>query len=64
MQMNKFFIADNGHLVEVIEHVSQIKTFTPWGPTTQPRTNHEFRDRGEATEEDRRRIPRDLGGSA
>ena len=36
--MNTFFIADNGHLVEVIERVTQIKFFTPWGAATQPRT--------------------------
>ncbi|AIG04653.1 hypothetical protein HZ99_21610 [Pseudomonas fluorescens] len=64
MQMNTFFITDNGNLIEVIERVMQIKFFTPWGAATQPRTNYEYQDRGEASEEDRRRIPRELGGYA
>ena len=62
--MNTFFITDNGHLIEVIERVTRIKTFTPWGPIFQPRTTPEYWDRGEASEEDRRRIPRELGGYA
>lgn len=61
--MNEF-IDDRGHLIEVIERVSQIKIFNYGGPTSQPRTNHEFRDRGEASEDVRRRIPRELGGYA
>lgn len=58
------FIDNSGHLIEVIERVTQIKVSTPWGAATQSRTNTDYRDRGEASEEDRRRIPRDLGGYA
>jgi hypothetical protein len=58
------FIDNRGHLIEVIERVTQIKISTPWGAATQPRTNTEYQDRGEATEEDRCRIPRELGGYA
>jgi hypothetical protein len=58
------FIDSRGHLIEVIERVTQIKIPTPWGPTFQPRTNTEYLDRGEASEEDRRRIPRELDGYA
>lgn len=56
--MNEF-IDDRGHLIEVVEHVTQIKIPTPWGPTFQPRTNTTWVDLGEATEEDRRRILRE-----
>jgi len=58
------FIDNRGHLIEVIEHVSQIKIFHPGGHTYQAQTKQEFRDRREATEEDRRRISRELGGYA
>lgn len=62
--MNTFFITDDGQLVEVIEHITAIEIFTPCGPIAQPRINREFRERGQATEEDRRRIPQALGGYA
>jgi len=58
------FIDNRGHLIEVIERVTQIKISTPWGAEIQPRTNTEYRDRGEASEEDRRRILQELGGYA
>jgi hypothetical protein len=62
--MNMFFITDDGQLVEVIEHITAIEIFTPCGPIAQPRINQEFRERGQATEEDRRRILQALGGYA
>ena len=62
--MNTFFITDDGLLVEVIEHITAIKIFTPCGPITQPKIKQTFRERGQATEEDRRRIPKVLGGYA
>lgn len=62
--MSTFFIADNGHLIEVVEHITAISAFTPFGIITQPQSNYEFIDRGKATEEDRNRIPKDLGGYA
>ena len=58
------FIDNRGHLIEVIENVTQIKIFHPGGHTYQPHTNQEFKNRGEATDEDRRRISRELGGYA
>ena len=51
------FIDDRGHLIEVIQHETVIKVPCYGGPIMQPRTNTEYRDRGEATKEDRQRIP-------
>jgi len=62
--MKTFFIIDDDQLVEVIEHITSIEIFTPYGLITQPRINPEFKVRGKATEEDRRRIPQALGGDA
>lgn len=62
--MSDFFITNDGRLVEVITHITAIQSFTPCGPITQPQINREFKDRGLATEEDRKRIPRALGGNA
>lgn len=62
--MSDFFITNNGRLVEVITYITAIQSFTPCGPITQPQMNREFKDRGQATEEDRQRIPQALGGYA
>jgi len=62
--MSDFFIINDGRLVEVITNITAIQSFTPCGPMTQPQINHEFKDRGQATEEDRQRIPQALGGYA
>ena len=59
--MSKFFITDDGQLVEVIEHTVLLQAFTPIGPISQPHTKHEFRYIRVATEEDRQRVPQSLG---
>lgn len=64
MQMNKFFIADNGHLIEVIEQVCVIKIRTAGGVISQPRTTFECRDRARASDRDRIRTAGNGGGDA
>lgn len=62
--MNKFFIIIDDQLVEVIEHHAVITYANHLGPTVQPHIRRELRYRGKATEENRLRIPRELGGYA